>query len=1055
MRTALAGGVLVAFATLRCLPAWAEPAAEEVLKASGLRGGLAVQLGCGDGELATPLGAGGPFLVQCLDTDPANVEKARTRIRSAGLGGRVSAALFDGEHLPYVDNLVNLLVAEDLGKVAMAEVMRVLRPGGTAYVSQDGTWSKTAKPWPDDLDEWTHFLHGPDNNAVSHDRAVGPPRCLQWVSEPVYGRNHDRLASLSAMVTAGGRLFSIEDRGPALSIGLPADWRLVARDAFNGVTLWERPVGQWASTRIGFRSGPVQLARRLVAVGDRVYVALDYGGPLLCLDAATGSTLKTFEGTEGVDEILYCDGTLYLATSSADAQQGRRILAVAAESGKVLWENGEGPARSILPATLAVGLSRLFFHDGQAMVALERSTGGVEWRTPLPTVTRRPSWSAPTVVFHEGVVLCGDRAVDYPAKWKQNQVLLSGMLQHGGLGQITALSAEDGAVLWQDEAAECFHNAVDVFVIDGLVWASRGPARFFFERTRPVLAGQFGEDFYVEDVAGRDPRTGEVKKRIDAAEAFTPTHHHRCIRNKATDRYLILERTGIEFIDLTGGPSLRHNWTRGMCQYGVMPANGLLYTPPHPCACYNASKMNGFFAYSSRKEAAWTDSGLERLQKGPAYEATDSTGARAVTDDWPTYRHDNARSGCTRVAAADSPAVAWRCDLPGPLSAPTSADGKVFLSAIDRHTVYALDLATGKELWSYVAGARVDSPPTYWQGRVYFGAADGSIQCLDAADGTLVWRYFAGPQQTSIVVRDQLESPWPVPGSVLVREATVYALAGRSSNVDGGMIFVKLDAQTGKPQLTKQIYNRDPVTGRQDEDHIDDVYMPGLLYDVPSCTGSSLFMREARLSLDGTRIDEPRTHLYSPGGFLDDAWWHRYYMIYGTRFKNGPGGGVGRSGGAPAGRLLVCDGQHVYGYGRARRDQYRLFCVATGAGKSARTQTAPRGTPPGPGTAASRPTAWSDAECPIMVRAMALAGPPDAPDQRARRLLIAGPPAEALTNIDVLRGKRGGQLAVVDASTGRRLSQLPLAAPPTWDGLCVARGRIVVSLTSGAVACFE
>jgi hypothetical protein len=90
-----------------------------------------------------------------------------------------------------------------------------------------------------------------------------------------------------------------------------------------------------------------------------------------------------------------------------------------------------------------------------------------------------------------------------------------------------------------------------------------------------------------------------------------------------------------------------------------------------------------------------------------------------------------------------------------------------------------------------------------------------------------------------------------------------------------------------------------------------------------------------------------------------------------------------------------------------------------------------------------------------MVRAMASAGPPDAPDQGPRRLLIAGPPAEALTNVDVLRGKRGGLLAVVDASTGRRLSQTPLAAPPTWDGLCVVRGRTVVSLTSGAVVCFE
>ena len=100
---------------------------------------------------------------------------------------------------------------------------------------------------------------------------------------------------------------------------------------------------------------------------------------------------------------------------------------------------------------------------------------------------------------------------------------------------------------------------------------------------RPILAKQFGEDFYIEDVAGRNLRTGQIEQTIDAADAFTVIHHHRCIRNKATEQYIIMGRTGVEFIDLTGGPSMSHHWTRGMCQYGVMPANGLLYVPPHPC----------------------------------------------------------------------------------------------------------------------------------------------------------------------------------------------------------------------------------------------------------------------------------------------------------------------------------------------------------------------------------------------------------------------------------------------------------------------------------------
>jgi len=1070
----------VLLSLLACSSAWAEPPAEDILatlalpmhegetrllreegpnlaltmresiKASGIRGGLIVELGCGKGEWITAFGADTSFLVQGLDTDPANVEKARAHIQSLGRGSRVSADGFDGRRLPYVENLVNLLVAEDLGKVAMSEVTRVLCPGGVAYVKQNGTWSKEIKPWPDEIDEWTHFLHGPDNNAVSHDQVVGPPRSLQWVADPMYGRHHGRLASLSAMVSTDGRQFSIEDHAPALSIGLPAGWRLVARDSFNGLILWELPIQAWESTRTGFRSGPVQLPRRMVAVGDRVYVAMNYDGPLLCLVAATGATLKTFEGTTGVDEILYVDGILYLVASAVapkhqgDGPAGRRVLAVDAASGEIVWENRDGPATSILPGTLAVGEQRLFFHDAQAVVALDRTTGQVAWRRPLPSVLKRPPWSSATVVYHDGVVLCGDRMVDYPAEWKQNPKVLAGMLTHGGLGLLTAMSAQDGEVLWQGDTAESFHGAVDIFVVDGLVWAPQGPARFFFEPLRPILAEQMGEDFYVENVTGRNLRTGAVEKTIDAAKAYTLIHHHRCFRNKATERYIIMGRTGVEFINLTGGPSVSHNWTRGMCQYGVMPANGLLYVPPHPCSCWNSAKVSGFFAYSSRKEAAWTDD-IVRLNKGPAHDITD---ADAAMDDWPTYRHDNARDGCGTSAVTDSLAMAWQRDLPGKLSAPTSADGKVFVSAIDRHTVYALDLADGKELWSHVAGGRVDSPPTYWKGRVYFGSADGHVQCRDANDGTPLWRFLAAPVRRSIIARNQLESPWPVPGSVLVKDGFVYALAGRSAHLDGGMYFVKLDALTGEPKLTKQIYLRDAI-GRQDETHVFDaggpseMDMSGLLYDIPSSVGSSIFVRGTRLSLDGTMMhDEPRQHLFNPGGFLDDTWWHRYFMVYDARFTRN----------SPSGSLLVYDGKHIYGYSHAGN---RLFCAETSTKEPPSPQSTPQSRPRGRRGKTSLPTIWLNARCPMMVRAMALANKVDAEHQGTDRLVLAGPPATAFANTEILRGKEGGLLGIVDASTGRSLSQVSLDAPPIVDGVCVARGHIVLSLTSGAVVSFK
>ena len=68
------------------------------------------------------------FCVHGLDTDAANVREAREHVRSLGIHGRVSVGLFDGKRLPYVDDLVNLLIADDLGEISQDEVMRVLAP---------------------------------------------------------------------------------------------------------------------------------------------------------------------------------------------------------------------------------------------------------------------------------------------------------------------------------------------------------------------------------------------------------------------------------------------------------------------------------------------------------------------------------------------------------------------------------------------------------------------------------------------------------------------------------------------------------------------------------------------------------------------------------------------------------------------------------------------------------------------------------------------------------------------------------------------------------------
>ena len=85
----------------------------EILAGCGVRGGLVVHLGCGQGKLTADLATGESYLVHGLDTRAANVRQAREYIRTKGLGTRASADTFaadesDDETLGVEDELAQL-----------------------------------------------------------------------------------------------------------------------------------------------------------------------------------------------------------------------------------------------------------------------------------------------------------------------------------------------------------------------------------------------------------------------------------------------------------------------------------------------------------------------------------------------------------------------------------------------------------------------------------------------------------------------------------------------------------------------------------------------------------------------------------------------------------------------------------------------------------------------------------------------------------------------------------------------------------------------------------
>lgn len=1060
-------GVLAAALTFVSVPAESSAASnlDRLIELSGLNPGLVVVLEPDDvGQLA--IRPDSHCLVDVLLRDADAVQAARTAIAQSGRYGRTTVRKYDGERLPYVDSLVNLIVVDRKCELrdAGCEILRVLAPRGVAIVREIGNeaWlsrisdpesrflppvSRTgdgfvmfAKPVPAEMDDWTHYLYNASNNAVSKDSLVGPPRRIQWVGSPKRARHHDHITSVSALACAAGRIFFINDAGSSRSIHLPPKWSLIARDAFNGNILWTKDIPKWVNPVWPLKSGPATTPRRLVASAGRVFVTLGIDTPVSLLDAKTGEQVRVFPETRFARELILSGETLLCVTATGAADydtyvpshqrspdeqrvvdggwgarnETRRIVAVDPATGKLLWQT-QSPVKRL---SLAANGGRVFFHDGSRIHALNVDNGEELWVSePLGQLPVRSPSHGPNLVAMPTVVLFA-----------------------GGNRRMTALETESGKTLWQAQHPPSgYRSPEDLFVIGGRVMAAG------IRNIQPTSTGEFK----VHDLL-----TGEGKT-VFPADTLKHFPHHRCYRSKATEKYILTSRTGIEFVDTATGKWQNHFWVRGGCLVGVIPANGLVYAPPHHCACFSAAKLEGFYALAPDPAPTRDADDSKRLQRGSAYERLhDLRIDTAEEDAWPMHRRDPARSGSLPVPVGPKLQDGWTADVGGRLTSPVIAGGKAIVASIDAHTVHAFDAASGHKSWEFVAGGRVDSAPTLFQGRVLFGCTDGWIYCLDASSGELAWRFRAAPAAQLHGAYEQLESVWPVHGSILIENNLIHAVAGRSRFTDGGLRLLRIDPFTGK-KVTEVTYDeRNQRTGENLHRQFDwrfqspeerpkwirMTFQDVGITDILTAEGGHVSMRNFVLDFDPpaspTAARPKGTKLRSPFGLLDPAWSHR------VAWSRWPG---------PASRLLVFDrDERVFGYGFTIRYQVLNTFDHFLYGKTLNGREVK--------------TLWPGQQIPFIVNAMALAdnmlflaGPPDIKiiDQPEIYKRAAQPEFQKKLahQSRVLSGDEGAILWVVDKRDGKRLAEYRLDHMPVFDGMAAAKQSIFLSTVDGRLMC--
>ena len=99
------------------------------------------------------------------------------------------------------------------------------------------------------------------------------------------------------------------------------------------------------------------------------------------------------------------------------------------------------------------------------------------------------------------------------------------------------------------------------------------------------------------------------------------------------------------------------------------------------------------------------------------------------------------------------------------------ADNRLILGGRDK-IVHCLDRSTGKEIWSFLTRARVESSPLVVGNRVFIGSNDGVLYELDLATGKKNWEFTAGAPLSA--------SPAAAQGALVIgsQDGVLYCFAG-------------------------------------------------------------------------------------------------------------------------------------------------------------------------------------------------------------------------------------------------------------------------------------
>jgi outer membrane protein assembly factor BamB len=177
----------------------------------------------------------------------------------------------------------------------------------------------------------------------------------------------------------------------------------------------------------------------------------------------------------------------------------------------------------------------------------------------------------------------------------------------------------------------------------------------------------------------------------------------------------------------------------------------------------------------------WTVKWHRAKENGPEKEVEPSAELTPANPggDWPQFHGNRTQGGFVSGDLPDELSLLWRFKAGGEVrSSPAIVKGRVYVGSSDKH-IYAIDVQTGKQVWSRVLDDMIEASPTVVDNVVYIGTLNGSLYALDSESGNEHWKFSTGDKITGGVnwFRDSGGSPNILAGSY---DSVLYCIDARS-----------------------------------------------------------------------------------------------------------------------------------------------------------------------------------------------------------------------------------------------------------------------------------